>query len=74
MPSVVYALRRDEVWHWYKKAWLRSLWPFHAFVLIMPLGLICLLRQEVGFSSVVEGLLFGLLGCGFMVAYPPTEV
>lgn len=70
MPSVVYALRRDEVWHCYKKAWLRSLWPFHVFVLTMPLGFICLLRQEVSFSSVVEGLLFGLLACGFMVAYP----
>ncbi|MBB3871175.1 MAG: YcxB family protein [Brevundimonas sp.] len=70
MPSVVYALRRDEIWHWYKKAWRRSLWPFHAFLLVMPLGLICLLRREMDVASIVEGGMLGILACGVMIAYP----
>jgi hypothetical protein len=68
--SVVYALRRDEIWHWYKAAWKRRLWPFHAFLLIMPVGLFLALRHDGWLNAVVSGGIIGFLACVFMVAYP----
>ncbi len=69
--SVVYALRRDEVWRWYKTAWKRRLWPLHAIMLLMPIGLFLVLRHDGdGLNAVVSGGIIGLIGCAFMVVYP----
>jgi hypothetical protein len=69
--SVVYALRRDEIWRWYKAAWKRRLWPFHAFMLLMPIGLFLALHHDGGWmSAVVSGGVIGLMACAFMVVYP----
>jgi hypothetical protein len=69
--SVVYALRRDEVWRWYKVAWKHRLWPFHAFMLVMPIGLFLALRHDGDWlNAVVSGGIIGLIACVFMVVYP----
>lgn len=69
--SVVYALRRDEVWRWYKVAWKRRLWPFHALVVLMPVALFLSQPGKGGWmGAAVAGGMIGLLACAFMVAYP----
>ena len=69
--SVVYALRRDEVWRWYKVAWKRRLWPSHAFMVVMSTGLFITLRHDGDWpGATVSGVTIGLLACIFMAAYP----
>ena len=52
----------------------RRLWPFHAFLLVMPMGLFLALRDDGDWrNAILSGGMIGLLACAFMVAYPQVR-
>lgn len=56
MLTVRYALTREELWAWYKLAWLRGLWAYHLAVVVLACTGFSVTR--VGGSN-VSGLLLG---------------
>ncbi len=70
--QIAYALRRNEVWRWYWRAWRRRLWMFH-------LLLVVLIAAEFYAASpnapmligvFLPTLLFAVPAIALMVAYP----
>ena len=74
MLTVRYALTREELWAWYKLAWLKRLWVFHLLILVMSCVTFALI--EAG-GSTASGLIIGaVVGLGmmvFMVAWPQVR-
>jgi YcxB-like protein len=68
-----YASRRGEVWRWYWRMWRQRLWKLHAAIIASVGVLVAALARTRGLSlpsSVLEGLVFGLVAAAWLPLYP----
>jgi len=66
MFQIEYVPQRREIWDWYRRAWFRQLWKFHAIWVVGVIAVFVLLDG----GSVNVGLTIAITGIVVMVLYP----
>ena len=70
--KIEYASKRSEVWNWYWRSWLRSLWKVHlaAFLVVSASVYVLAGGQSRSVWSVFDAIGIGVLTVSVMPLYP----
>jgi hypothetical protein len=69
---IAYAIRRDELWRWYWRAWRRKLWILHLLVVVVIGAEFYAASPTAPVTTgvLIPTLIFALPAIAIMIAYP----